>query len=868
MTNNMRPKPQSLGSVTKTGDDYVGKGPSCFVSYSTKDHLFAERLHADLRSRGVRCWFAPQDLPIGDRILDGVDIAIRSQDKVILVLSINSINSDWVEKEVTTAFEEEGNRRQTVLFPVRLDDEVMTTRKPWAAQLRSRNIGDFRAWRDDKTYKKTLTRVLRDLKFPADSVQTRKYEPLLDEIKLFPPYLPVSSTIAHQISAINRGLGRNRRSLSQPIVIVFGPPGYGKSYVISAWWRDFGKSKFRRAALYMDCSRAPGDKILRSISKYFCLKESEMLDDELARGIRQAGRSIIVLDGLSPEPEGDATLRTEADVEALRKVRELIRFAKDKDLNISFLMGVQTTHPNDTTSIYNIASGQHRVSFIEMKRFSNREGVVVFKELGVKGVSDSDLRTLTDKLMGLPIAIETAASILTTAANRGDEAARESLITLTSNFESEFKTFEQFLTRTLANLESSPDRREAHPFAFMRLLSLFNGHIHRSRIETVLEAGNVGRLTFAKINSLIHNTFGLVKADGDYLHIHPFVRSIITYELDTILCGTKTDPNVTLHEIQWIHVIAAHTFLSKIDPDPSRISDVDIEQIGGALHHLLALSALGPICETISDSDRVRWVFDKIGGRSHLNIVSYCVHDIVNKYLIDDIHKITLILGHYETRARLLNLFTAHLESFVEMGFIDKKNAQKIYSEMGICWMHSGRLRLANNSLTMALRFLQKYAPDTQYIDVLSSDVSQAEWVQFAHLATAQALIIMRQGRSRDTINSFFEKTVMLANVVLQSAEARFVDRKSLLTVAPALRAARKVITRSAQITLAAGAIEEAILKFERATFIDAKFHRGFLMGDAARRYIEALIRRRSTNPNSMEIAREVLRSNTNRRRG
>jgi hypothetical protein len=35
---------------------------SCFISYSTKDREFAERLHADLQNKGVRCWFAPHDI--------------------------------------------------------------------------------------------------------------------------------------------------------------------------------------------------------------------------------------------------------------------------------------------------------------------------------------------------------------------------------------------------------------------------------------------------------------------------------------------------------------------------------------------------------------------------------------------------------------------------------------------------------------------------------------------------------------------------------------------------------------------------------------------------------------------------------------
>jgi uncharacterized protein YjbI with pentapeptide repeats len=35
---------------------------SCFISYSTRDGEFVDRLYADLQVKGVRCWFAPEDL--------------------------------------------------------------------------------------------------------------------------------------------------------------------------------------------------------------------------------------------------------------------------------------------------------------------------------------------------------------------------------------------------------------------------------------------------------------------------------------------------------------------------------------------------------------------------------------------------------------------------------------------------------------------------------------------------------------------------------------------------------------------------------------------------------------------------------------
>jgi hypothetical protein len=138
---------------------------SVFISYSSKDQDFAERLHADLQNKGVRCWFAPHDMPIGAKIIDAIDEAIRHRDKVLLILSENSVASDWVEGEVTRSLDEERERKQVVLFPVRIDDTVMETNKPWTRLLRGqRNIGNFTCWKDHDAYQKVLERLLRDLK--------------------------------------------------------------------------------------------------------------------------------------------------------------------------------------------------------------------------------------------------------------------------------------------------------------------------------------------------------------------------------------------------------------------------------------------------------------------------------------------------------------------------------------------------------------------------------------------------------------------------------------------------------------------------------------------------------------------------------
>jgi uncharacterized protein YjbI with pentapeptide repeats len=142
---------------------------SCFISYSSKDQAFAERLHIDLQNKGVRCWFAPHDMAIGAKIIDALDEAIRLRDKVLLILSEGAIASEWVEGEVTRALDEERTRKQVVLFPVRIDDAVMQTSEAWARLLRGqRNIGDFSRWKEhDSYYQKSFERLMRDLRVEA-----------------------------------------------------------------------------------------------------------------------------------------------------------------------------------------------------------------------------------------------------------------------------------------------------------------------------------------------------------------------------------------------------------------------------------------------------------------------------------------------------------------------------------------------------------------------------------------------------------------------------------------------------------------------------------------------------------------------------
>jgi hypothetical protein len=146
---------------------------SCFISYSTKDEDFAKRLHADLQANNVRCWFAPEDVQGGKKLHEQIDEAIRYHDKLLLILSENSMGSEWVKTEIRRARIQEVKAGRRKLFPISLApfDAIRAWEafdadigKDMAVEVREYFVPDFSCWKDHDAYRKAFDRLLRDLK--------------------------------------------------------------------------------------------------------------------------------------------------------------------------------------------------------------------------------------------------------------------------------------------------------------------------------------------------------------------------------------------------------------------------------------------------------------------------------------------------------------------------------------------------------------------------------------------------------------------------------------------------------------------------------------------------------------------------------
>lgn len=146
---------------------------SCFISYSGKDEDFARRLHEKMRDARLRVWFAPEEIKGGKKLHEQIETAIRVYDKLLIVLSEASLQSEWVMTELRKARKAERQSGKRKLFPVRLVD--FSTLRDWecfdadigndlAVELREYFIPDFSNWKDHDQFEAAFSRLLKDLR--------------------------------------------------------------------------------------------------------------------------------------------------------------------------------------------------------------------------------------------------------------------------------------------------------------------------------------------------------------------------------------------------------------------------------------------------------------------------------------------------------------------------------------------------------------------------------------------------------------------------------------------------------------------------------------------------------------------------------
>jgi uncharacterized protein YjbI with pentapeptide repeats len=135
-----------------------------FISYSQANSQFVDKIGSKLAEKGIRYWCDIHEMKAGmlGKQSDGV---IGHNPRVLLVLSKDSLSSDWVEHDVRAASGLEQETGRKVLCPVAVDDSWKDSKWPkrMMEQIMQYNILDFSVWKDNGKFEESFRKLIEGL---------------------------------------------------------------------------------------------------------------------------------------------------------------------------------------------------------------------------------------------------------------------------------------------------------------------------------------------------------------------------------------------------------------------------------------------------------------------------------------------------------------------------------------------------------------------------------------------------------------------------------------------------------------------------------------------------------------------------------
>jgi uncharacterized protein YjbI with pentapeptide repeats len=146
---------------------------SCFISFSSKDEEFAQRLQSRMRKENLQVWCPRERIMDGRKVREEIDRAMGRRDRLLLILSKASMSSDWIGTELRTALSWEQSGSGQSLVPIGLSSAEtlmewrcveLDTGTDMASEVRKYKTLDFSNWRDNGAFEASFARLLENLK--------------------------------------------------------------------------------------------------------------------------------------------------------------------------------------------------------------------------------------------------------------------------------------------------------------------------------------------------------------------------------------------------------------------------------------------------------------------------------------------------------------------------------------------------------------------------------------------------------------------------------------------------------------------------------------------------------------------------------
>lgn len=254
---------------------------SVFLSHSSKDKPFVRELAAALETGGeIKVWLDERQIAPGQNIVSAIGEGLDS-DFILLILSPDSVDSNWVKEEWTGAFWEQTNNRRTKLLGV-LYRECQIPRL-----LRNKKYFDLRS-NQPQGFREIRTFLLTQRPAPPEHVN----------------YLPVRPPL---FIGREKELSDLREGLRQPGALVPVPALAGKGKTTLALEFAHRYQQDFEAVYWLSCQSSNLASIAAELARQLGLKFDGELPEIVRelKGVCASKHCLLILDNVENEPPGE-----------------------------------------------------------------------------------------------------------------------------------------------------------------------------------------------------------------------------------------------------------------------------------------------------------------------------------------------------------------------------------------------------------------------------------------------------------------------------------------------------------------------------------------------------------------------------------
>lgn len=96
-----------------------------FLCHSSSDKPFVDRLASDLEKVNIGVWYDKWEIKVGDSLIEKIQEGLDSNDYLAIILSPESVISEWVRRELNSALMKEIKEKRIVVLPCLLSNCLM-----------------------------------------------------------------------------------------------------------------------------------------------------------------------------------------------------------------------------------------------------------------------------------------------------------------------------------------------------------------------------------------------------------------------------------------------------------------------------------------------------------------------------------------------------------------------------------------------------------------------------------------------------------------------------------------------------------------------------------------------------------------------